>query len=453
MTQWILDEMRPRSAESMEDAIIDTALILAGFVEQSTTDGNINVASLATIFQLIDEKKINARIYAVTKEKTDSRVYITDNKGVVIFDSSGRHNAQDYSKWRNIKLALSGEYGARTSHEEMFNPGGSVMHVTVPLRIKSQIIGTLTVAKPTTNLTQFLATAKDRFILFGFLSGLAVVVAAVFFTYILTSPLNRLGQYARAIKSGERTSLPQLPNDEIGSLGRDFEEMRVALEGKKYVENYVHALTHEIKSPLAAIQGAAELMDDKMSADDRAHFLKNIREESARLKTLADRLLELATLENQIFIEKSEPVNLQECINRAVQALDSALVKKNVSAVVDTSQHKTIYGDHFLIEQALINVIGNAIDFSPPNGKITITTSTRDHEEYCVICDEGQGIPDFALPQIFERFFSLPRPDTKRKSTGLGLAFVKEIMNLHQGSVRIKNRESGGTEVCLVFPV
>ena len=105
----------------------------------------------------------------------------------------------------------------------------------------------------------------------------------------------------------------------------------------------------------------------------------------------------------------------------------------------------------FLIEQALVNLIENAISFSPANANIIITVTALEHKMEICIEDEGSGIPEYAKAHIFERFYSLPRSGEKQKSTGLGLCFVKEIARLHGGSIELQNREPCGViaRLCL----
>jgi two-component system sensor histidine kinase CreC len=115
------------------------------------------------------------------------------------------------------------------------------------------------------------------------------------------------------------------------------------------------------------------------------------------------------------------------------------------SAVID--------GDPFLVEQAIANLLQNALDFSPPGGHITATVMRLDDVIRLTVDDSGPGIPDYALPRIFERFYSLKRPDTGKKSSGLGLSLVREAMLLHGGSATLENLDTGGTRAVLDFPV
>jgi two-component system sensor histidine kinase CreC len=125
-------------------------------------------------------------------------------------------------------------------------------------------------------------------------------LAAVFLSYIvslwITRPIKRLTDYANAIRQGKRVEFPELDRSEIGEMGYAFAKMQETLEGKKYVEQYVQKLTHEVKSPLSAIRGAAELLEEKMEPGQRGRFLSNIRHEANRIQEIVDRMLELSAL-------------------------------------------------------------------------------------------------------------------------------------------------------------
>jgi two-component system sensor histidine kinase CreC len=111
-----------------------------------------------------------------------------------------------------------------------------------------------------------------------------------------------------------------------------------------------------------------------------------------------------------------------------------------------------VTGENFLLRQALSNLLDNAIAFSPDGGRITLLLETAAGKHTLIVRDQGTGIPDYALPHIFERFYSLARPGTQRKSSGLGLPFVKEVVALHGGEVVLCNLPVGGVEARLSLP-
>ena len=112
-----------------------------------------------------------------------------------------------------------------------------------------------------------------------------------------------------------------------------------------------------------------------------------------------------------------------------------------------------IRGDAFLLRQALVNLIDNAADFSPVRGEIELRMGADDGRLRIEVADRGQGVPDYAMPRVFERFYSLPRPDGGSRSSGLGLCFVAEVAALHDGSVELRNRDGGGAIATLSVPL
>jgi two-component system sensor histidine kinase CreC len=255
------------------------------------------------------------------------------------------------------------------------------------------------------------------------------------------------------VSAGKKTQLPPLGSGELAELGRALAEMREKLDGREYVENYVHTLAHEMKSPLTALIGAAELLDENMPEQERAKFITNIREQSRRLKDMLDKVLALAKIEHRNTLEEAVPVGLRTLAETVVA--DHATLLQQRAIVCDNqipADAQTI-GEVFLLRQALANLLDNAIDFSPDHSRITLSLESAANQHTLILRDQGCGIPDYALPRIFERFYSLARPGTQRKSSGLGLPFVKEVAALHGGEVVLRNRAEGGVEARLSLPL
>ncbi|ERI52429.1 hypothetical protein N878_19155 [Pseudomonas sp. EGD-AK9] len=227
--------------------------------------------------------------------------------------------------------------------------------------------------------------------------------------------------------------------------------MRTELEGKAYVERYVHTLTHELKSPLAAIRGAAELLDGEMLAVQRQRFVANIQQESARLQQLIERLLHLAQVEQRQGLEERVAVPLAALVDELLQAQQARILAADLRVEQAVPANLSLRGERFLLRQALANLLDNALDFTPPGGTIRISAERQGQRVTLRLFNQGQAIPDYALARLTERFYSLPRPGSGRKSTGLGLNFVQEVAELHGGELRIGNVE-GGVEVCLTLP-
>lgn len=450
----IARDLRTRYVEGIEDPLVDQANILAGIVGMEMERNRFSAQDLHAAFEHVYGRSLSARIYDLVKTQVDIRVYMTDVSGKITFDSTNRWNTgADYSAWRDVRLTLQGKYGARATRLNPKDPATVVLHVAAPIIVNGQTTGALTVAKPTTNVNSFLKTARPRIVKIGAVALSATIFLSLIVSYVITRPIRRLTQYALDVREGKRVQLPELGRSELRGLGAAFEMMREALEGRKYVERYVQTLTHEIKAPLSAIRGAAELMEEEMSPDVRARFLSNIRTEANRIQRLVDRMLRLSELENKKYLDRVELVPFSILIRTAVEEKEPLLSQKQLQVQIGTEDDVRVPGDSFLLHQAASNLIQNAIDFSPAHGRIDITIQADAKALSFTVEDEGPGIPEYAREKVFDKFFSLQRPDTGKKSTGLGLNLVKEVAALHHGDIRLENREGKGLRATLRLPV
>jgi two-component system sensor histidine kinase CreC len=302
-------------------------------------------------------------------------------------------------------------------------------------------------------MAAFMQETRRNIFIMGAIAAAAVVLVGTILSMWITRPIQRLTAYARAVRDEKRVALPKLGTSEIGSLGRAFEEMRDALDGRKYIENYVQTLTHEIKSPVAAIRGAAELLREEMPSEQRDKFLGNIESETTRIQEIVDRLLLLSAVEAKRSLDEQTSVDLRQPVERAIASVAAQAAAKNIQLATRVPPEPCIVSaDEFLIEKAILNLFQNAIAFAPNGGKVAASLEQNDGACELRVEDNGPGIPDYAQPRVFERFFSLPRPDTGKKSSGLGLAFVREVASLHRGSVELKNRAEGGAVAELRLP-
>lgn len=449
-----LQDLRMFFLESVEDPLADQANILASMVGARMEAGNFNPDELYAAFEEIYARRLPVTIYGFAKTRVDQRVYITDATGKVLFDSLDRENiGKDYSAWRDVALTLKGEYGARTTRENPDDPISTILHVGAPIMVRGNIAGVLTIAKPTTNINAFINKEKPRILQLWYFAAAMAIVLSLVVSIWLTHPIKRLTRYANNVRDGRRATLPPLGGSELRDMGLALENMREALEGKKYVEQYIHTLTHEIKSPLSAIRGAAELLEERMPAEKRARFLSNIRTEGGRIQDLVDRMLELSELETRQTLQKQETVDLGSLVDTVLESKQPILSRKGVELRRQVGDGIEVKGDSFLLHQALSNLVQNSIDFSRPGECITLASRIENGRLHLRVDDQGPGIPDHYRAKVFDKFFSLQRPDTGKKSTGLGLNFVREVATLHGGEIRLENLPDKGLRAELRLPV
>lgn len=445
VTREVLEQVKPAVRQSTEETLVDTANLLAELSAEELRSGQLSRGRLPELLARYGARRPGADIWGIEKDRIEGRIYIVDRAGTVLVDSSGRDVGKDYSRWNDVYLTLRGHYGARTTHEVPGDPSTSVMYVAAPVYDGREIIGAVTVAKPNRSVQPVIERARERLGLLGAGLILSGLVVGALLSLWLSRNIRRLTRYALEVSAGRRASVPKLPGSELGQLAEALESMRTQLEGKAYVERYVQALTHELKSPLAAIAGAAELLRGDMKPAERERFLSNIDSEAARLQALSERLLHLAQVEQRRELEERVSIPLAPLADELLEAQAARLSARRLRAQNGIAAGAAALGERFLVRQALGNLIDNAIDFTREGGAIALEARPDAGAIVVSVFNEGEPIPDYALPRVTQRFYSLPRAATGRKSTGLGLSFVLEVAELHSGTFQLRNVPGGVT--------
>jgi len=458
-------EVEPGVRQATEDTLVDAANLLAELaapelaamakarsvgvsapatVPSDGAGGAFSSGRFATAVEAARRRSPGARIYEVNKASVDFRVYLTDAAGRVVFDSENLAVGADYSQWRDVARALRGEYGARSTRDDPADAGSSVLYVAAPVIADGERIGVLSLAKPASSVDPYAEQARDRVLRAGVvLLGVSAAIGLLF-TLWLTWSLNRLRDYARAVADGAKAVPPTGGGRQLSELARALARMRERLDGKQYVERYVQSLAHEMKSPLTAVRGAAEVLQDAAAEADRARFVRHIDEQAERMQQIIDRLLALARIEQLQAPEAQADSAVAELVRQVADSRAQALQARGLVLRTEGPPGARLQGDLFLLQQALGNLVDNAIAFSPEGGELLVSWREAGEQLEIAVRDHGPGAPDYALPQLFERFYSLPRPATGRKSTGLGLAFVREVARIHGGEADFANAPGGG---------
>lgn len=445
---WAYDEsassLEVRYREVVEELLVDQVQLLA-----SGLSADWDVESYAQAVDASQARVFEAKIYDLVKRKAKLKSYITDARGRVLYHSiSDTLVGADYSRWRDVYLTLKGEYGARSSREVQSDERSSVLWVAAPIIKEGQIVGVISLGKSVADWTTLLNSAiwSVQKGTLGFVT-LGILLSLVLSLWVF-NPLRKLNVFVDRVDGPDAHG-----KDEISRVESVLSSLSKDLEAKQYVENYVQILTHELKSPISAILGSTEILEGAPESDVRTKFTRNIGSEARRMQILVETILKVSQLELENQIEK-KPVLISSLIEQVQEALAHPLFEAQVSLEVqDESQllQSQIQVDQMLIIQALVNIILNAIQYSPEGAQVVLTLSSQEGRVLWSVRDQGPGIPDYALLQIFNKFYSLKKPRTGQKGTGLGLPFVQEVMRLHQGEVSVQNHPKGGVEVRLKF--
>jgi two-component system sensor histidine kinase CreC len=448
------DELVPGVRQSVEESLVQIANLLAEIASQEAVriqDGPGGTAGIEAVFRAYESRRFEARIYGVLRNDPNLRLYVTDQTGRVLFDSRGRDLGKDYSRWLDVARTLRGKYGARTTRESA-DETSSVMYVAAPIVRDGAIVGVLSVGKPAPSFQGFIdltrAKAWESAI---WLFALALLLA-LGFSYWMTRDLRRLVEHANEVAAGRRDRIPIEGRSELRRLAQALEHLRAELDGKAHVEKVSQLLAHELKSPIAAIRGAVELLADEDDPRRRQGLEANIAAETARLQRIVEGVLDLARAENRGRLDDPEEVALDELVREVLATRAERFAGKDLRADTALAPVRVI-GSRFLLRQAIANLLDNAVDFSPAGGTVGVTLAADGDDVRLRVADQGPGIPDYAMPRLFERFYSVPRPDSGERSSGLGLNLVQEVARLHGGAIALRNRGEGGAEALLRLPM
>lgn len=447
--QVFLQQIKPAVRQTAEDTLADTANTLAELAASDTAAGRIADGTFAQSLKALSQRKVGANIWGYEKNGVAYRVTVTDAHGIVVFDSQGKDIGRDNSRWNDVARTLQGRYGARSTLENNADPASTVMWVAAPIRREGQTIGVLSVGKPNRVLQPFIAESRSVILRWGLALLGAALLIGIAMAWWLSRQLGHLREYAQAVTSGLNVPAPRA-SAEFGELGRALEQMRTQLDGKQYVEEYVHTLTHELKSPLAAIRASAEILEGDISPEDRQRFVAHVQTQSTRMAEMVDQLLALASVEQRQQLEHPEQVDVQAVLLEAMESVAPKAAAAQVHIRLDPVPPAKVLADRFLLRQACVNLLDNAIDFSPKGGEVVCAVSLRQGALSVTVEDQGPGVPEFARDRVFDRFYSLPRPGDGPRSSGLGLSFVAAIAALHGGVARLENIP-GGARATLVL--
>lgn len=450
-------EVKPGAREGVEDALVDTANLLA---ERAAADlramppgGTLQDSGLAREVAAYRRRPVDLSTGGLHQRTLNLRVYVTDATGRVVLDSgfgpgasasagAGAALGQDYSKWRDVSLTLRGQYGARITRGVPGDDASAVMYVAAPVRDGARVIGVVTVGKPLTTVQRFIDRVQRRILVAGFWLLALSAAVGVLATLWMVRAVRRLQSYATQVHPGERVPVPRLPG-ELDDLAVAVDQMRERLEDRDRVEHTVRVLAHELKSPLTTIQGAAELLGEELPADDRERLAQQIQEQSLRLRDLVDRMLELSRLEGQRAIANPRPIVLLTLIDEVATAHVPLAIQRGVGLVWEARADITLSGEPEALKLMFSNLWANALDFAPEGSAITVSLRRVGPQAVFTMRDTGPGVSDFALPQLGQRFFSLPRPRDGRRGSGLGLAIARQAAALHGGDITFQQAAPG----------
>ena len=300
----------------------------------------------------------------------------------------------------------------------------------------------------------------------NFVLRTAAIIALVIliFSYVLNryflKPIKNLVHYTEIIKdkSKEDTNIDQYKNrkDELGILSNSMDEMTSELQNRiNTAENFSRDLVHEIRNPLASLKSAAEIISDSDDKDQKNKLIKIVSHDVERIERLITDYSQMLKDEAAISAEKMVKLDLKKILNSVVDDFNNIYnSKRGISFKLSSngSENYYILGIENRIEQIVANLLDNSVSFSDDNKEIKVTLNSDNKSNIKLnVVDEGRGFREADTKKIFKRFYS-NRPDKFGEHSGLGLNIVKNLVELHNGSITAKNNKDKGANVEIIFP-
>lgn len=294
-----------------------------------------------------------------------------------------------------------------------------------------------------------------------FFAVLIVLILLLSFLFILFStrwivkPIQLLKAATRKIAAGNyHIKLSVHRKDEIGRLAKDFSIMSQSLQQtEEKRQAFVSSVSHEIQSPLTSIQGFSQaLQEEALTEDARRYYLSIIEKESKRLSALSRQLLTLSQLDQTEEKLEFATFHVNEQWKDIISTLEWQWRQKQITIQFD-NHDILVKGEPKLLYQVWMNVLTNAIRYTPDGGDVCIHVQKQKNDVQVVVSDTGVGIAEEDLRQIFDRFYKVDKARTRKEGgTGLGLAIAKKIVELHEGTIMVDSELGQGTKVVVILP-
>ena len=450
--------------ESAKSVMVEVSSLMSRVASQNNKDGEIDLETFETLIVNYLRSQRNTIDKNTPQKLENLAIYVTDKDGLLVLDSRGLTLGTDMREINEVGSALSGMSDTTNIIvEESRGPRkarGAVIEYFLQSRYlnasnpiygdRGEILGAVVVVAPLIDLMgenyllRFIFYIFVIALLFGFLGS-----------YRISRNINRVQKYTSNLFSGEDVLMPDL-NNQFNKLARTIRDARADVELKDDVEQYIDTLAHELRTPITGIQLTAENLLSPMTDKQRKRFVENILESNKHMDLLVNRLLDLSRIERREALKNVETLKIKEVIQTVLKApsREKTILDKDLKIDIQINSNASLKAEKILLEQAIGNIINNALDFSPSSGTITIKASQTNAAISIIVLDDGPGIPPQVINKLFTRFFSVSRPDTGVRGNGLGLRFVRKIMKLHGGEVSLQNRFiQQGAEAKLRFPI
>ncbi|MEK4701108.1 ATP-binding protein [Solibacillus sp. FSL R7-0668] len=349
---------------------------------------------------------------------------------------------------------LQGKAVTKIGYEERFER--QIISVILPFTDQNRLEGIIYVYYPLAKISEL---AQQEVILLVTGAVMFLLVAAFFVYYGMGKILQPLAKLQRAVgkmtKGHYETRVEVTSKDEIGSLSAAFNQMAAAIQREDEAQkSFLATVSHELRTPISYVKGYSEAIQNGLvDAQQKEEAVQIIAKEAARMERLTNEFMQLAR-KDEMTVSEYDPLVLAESLRDAICLVSQQAMNKQIQIKQNFDEELIVIGDEQKLKQVWINVIENAIRYSHEHAQIIMTTSQLDKEAVITIQDFGIGIPEEDVPHVTERFYRVNKARSRMDGgSGLGLSIVEQIIQQHNGSLKIESKVEQGTNVMITLPL
>lgn len=412
-------------------------------------------SEFANMFNKPDEFISTARVYVENfPDKGLMELMVINSNGDVVITSTGFEPDKDQTM-PDYEQAMSekSEYATWTGR---LNSGENVMALTRMIYgSDDEYVGSVRYIVSLEEADRRIFITIAGISLIGFIVLFLIIISSTYFLRSIVKPVQEIGDTAKRIAQGDfNARIGKFYDDEIGELCDTINYMAGELGNAEKMKNdFISSVSHELRTPLTAIKGWAETMQLGGSTDSRTmeKGLKIIVNESERLSGIVEELLDFSRIQNNRMVLKMDKIDILAEIDEAIYMLRERALSENKHLIYEEPEIlPPVLGDKNRLRQVFINIIDNALKYTPESGIINIEVSQVEQNIVIKISDNGCGIPARHLSKVKEKFY---KANQTQRGSGIGLAVADEIVNLHSGTLDIASTEGVGTIVSISIPI
>ena len=444
--------------ESATKFLLDARFLFQNLDRVQLYDLNSNLLADTDTLDLVqDIFVISQDVQETSIDKSDDNINISENTKTThapTFNTEGYVKKYAEQKNTNNKLVIS----------ESINNNFYVMTIN-SVKLEDKKKGYIIVSEIANDILVAVDERKNFILRTVFSVALVILIFSVFLNKYILKPIRSLVLYTKAIKEKDvkidKHEKYLLRKDEVGQLSRSLNEMTENLYKRiDIAETFSSDLAHEIRNPLTSLKGASEVLENTSDSEKRKKLIKVISHDVERIERLITDYSQMLKDEASLSRAKMVKIDLSNVVNSVVEDFNSDLLnsKKNIKIDINNSSLNgsklNVLGAEGKLEQIVANLLDNAVSFSPINSKISVICNIKSKDAQLIIEDEGPGFNETSIDKVFNRFYS-NRPEKFGEHSGLGLNIVKNIVELHGGSVVASNKYGNkkGAKIEVLLPI